>query len=392
MTDRLYYSDAYLTAFEARVVARAEAGRRIYLDRSAFYPASGGQPSDYGSLGGVPVLDVVDEDERVAHVLASPFTGDTVDGTIDWARRFDHMQQHTGQHLLSAVFADLFGHETASVHFGPENATLDLATESVSAEQVLAAEARTNEVVAEDRAVTVSFEDADAATGLRKPSERGGMLRIVTIAGIDRSACGGTHVRTTGAIGPIFLRRQEKMRKQVRIEFLCGARAVRRARADYSVLAAMASAASASIDELGTIVPAQFEQLRAAEGARRKLEEEVAGYRARARWEATPADADGVRWIVERRATGGAEEVRAFALAVSNLPKTVYAALFDTPRSLLVASSADSGVEAGKRVKDALSAAGGKGGGSPRLAQGSVPDAESLRSAWLALGFPVALP
>jgi len=392
MTDRLYYHDAYLSTFEARIIDRAEDGRRVYLDRSAFYPTSGGQPADRGSLGGVPVLDVVDEEARVAHVLERPLEGDRAAGAIDWARRLDHMQQHTGQHLLSAVFADAFGYETASVHFGPDYATLDLATESVSGAQVIRAETRANELVMENRTVTVAFEDASLATGLRKPSERGGMLRIVSIEGIDRSACGGTHVHTTGAIGPILLRRQEKMRKQVRIEFLCGARAVRRARADYTALAGMAAAASASIDELGTIVPAQVEQLRATEGARRKLEEEVAGYRARARWEATTPDADGVRWIVERRATGGAEDLRAFAVAASNLPGTVYAAAFEEPRSLLVACSADSGVEAGKRVKEALASAGGKGGGSPRLAQGSVPDADSLRAAWAALGFPVALP
>jgi alanyl-tRNA synthetase len=392
MTARLYYRDAYLTTFAARIVDRADDGHRIYLDRSAFYPASGGQPADRGALGGVPVLDVVDEGDRVAHVLAAPLPGGHATGAIDWPRRFDHMQQHTGQHLLSAVFADLLGHDTASVHFGPDYATLDLATESLGTEQVVAVERRVNDLVTDDRPVTISFEDAATVQGLRKPSDRDGTLRIVTIDGIDRSACGGTHVRSTGAIGPILLRRQEKIRKHVRVEFLCGARALGRARADYTVLAGIAAAASASIDELATIVPAQVEQWRASESARRKLEEDLAGFRARARWESTPPDANGIRWIVERRPTGGAEDVRAFAVAASNLPRTVYAAVFDAPRSLLVASSTDSGVEAGMRVKQALTSAGGKGGGSPRLAQGSVPDAASLRTAWAALGFPVDFP
>ena len=387
MTERLYYVDAYLKRFAARVTGRAEQGHRVYLDRSAFYPASGGQPCDHGSLGGVPVVDVMDDGDHVAHVLAAPLAADVVDGEVDWSRRFDHMQQHTGQHLLSAVFADLLGHNTASVHFGPDSSTLDLSTAVVRAQDVVAAEQRANVLVTENRPVTVTFEAADAATGLRKASERQGTLRVVTIAGLDRSACGGTHVRATGEIGPILLRRQENMKGQARIEFLCGARAVHRARADYAVLSAMAASSSASIDELATIVAAQSQQLKTAEGARRKLEAEVASYRVREAWERTAPDAQGVRWIMERHSTGRADDVRAVAIAAATLERTVYAARFDEARSLILAASPDSGVDAGQQLKAALAAVNGKGGGSPRLAQGSAPDAESLQAAWAALGF-----
>jgi alanyl-tRNA synthetase len=189
MTDRLYYTDAYLTHFSATVVDRSDDGQRIYLDRTAFYPASGGQPSDRGSLGGVAVLDVVDEGERIAHQLSAPLTTPAVTGDVDWARRFDHMQQHTGQHLLSAVFADLLGYETTSVHFGPDYATLDLGVEAVTAADIGRVESRANEIVWENRVVEVSFEGADEAAGLRKPSAREGPLRIVTIRDLDRSAC-----------------------------------------------------------------------------------------------------------------------------------------------------------------------------------------------------------
>ncbi len=138
MTERLYYTDAYLRSFDARVVDRAKDGRTIYLDRTAFYPTSGGQPFDTGTLGGVAVADVVDEGERIAHVLAAPApASDTVHGEIDWTRRFDNMQQHTGQHLLSAIFADRFKLETVSVHFGAESSTLDLDTESLSPRTLL---------------------------------------------------------------------------------------------------------------------------------------------------------------------------------------------------------------------------------------------------------------
>ncbi|MEO7962713.1 MAG: alanyl-tRNA editing protein, partial [Gemmatimonadaceae bacterium] len=232
MTERLYYSDAYLQRFEARIVDRADEGRRVYLNRSAFYPTSGGQPNDLGRLGGVAVVDVIDEEERVAHLLASPLaphTSELVAGDVDWTRRFDHMQQHTGQHLLSAIFADALGWATLSVHFGPDYATLDLDAESISIERLREVEERANVLVAEDRSVTVSFEDAASAQGLRKASDRNGSLRIVTIDGIDRSACGGTHVHHTGAIGAVLLRRQEKIRKATRVEFVCGLRAMRRA-------------------------------------------------------------------------------------------------------------------------------------------------------------------
>src|SRR4051812_22154321 len=128
MTERLYYTDAYRSTFRARVVDRSDDGRRIYLNESAFYPTSGGQPHDTGTLGGIAVIDVVDEDDRVAHVLAEPMAADVpaVEGAVDWARRFDFMQQHTGQHLLSAMLEDRYGWSTVSVHFGVASSTLDV--------------------------------------------------------------------------------------------------------------------------------------------------------------------------------------------------------------------------------------------------------------------------
>ena len=153
MTERLYYQDSYLRDFEARVVEIANAGRRVYLDRTAFYPTSGGQSFDLGLLGGVPVEEVVDEGERVAHLLGGPLsseyqTGSKVHSAIDWARRFDHMQQHTGQHLLSAVLHELFGWVTVSVHLGEQNSTVDVDAAQVGSGQLDQAEHRCAEIVA----------------------------------------------------------------------------------------------------------------------------------------------------------------------------------------------------------------------------------------------------
>jgi alanyl-tRNA synthetase len=388
MTDRLYYTDAYLTHFDARVVERAGDGRRVYLDRTAFYPTSGGQPHDIGSLGGIAVLDVVDEDERIAHLLAAPLAAEQVTGTIDWPRRFDHMQQHTGQHLLSAVFADEFGYDTVSVHFGPDYATLDLSTESVSHDELVRAERRANEIVCENLAVEIGFEEARSVVGLRKATDRDGTIRVVTIRGLDRSACGGTHLRATGEIGTILLRRQEKMRKNARVEFLCGARAIRRARADFDALSSIASGLSASIDELAVLVPAQAEAMRTMQNTQRRLEDEVAGFRAASLYASTACAPDGNRYYVERRQTGRAEDVRAFALAFAAQPKAVYAALLVEPRAVLLAASGDAGFDCGKRLKEALATVNGKGGGSPRLAQGNVPDLALLERVLSALGIP----
>ncbi len=389
MTERLYYTDAYLDRFEARVVDRADDGRRVYLDRSAFYPTSGGQPHDKGSLGGIEVLDVIDEDARVAHLLAAPLEAGQVTGTIDWPRRFDHMQQHTGQHLLSAVFADEFGYDTLSVHFGPDYATLDLSTEVVTHADLVRAERRANEIVCENRAVEIGFEEARSSVGLRKATDRDGTIRVVTIRGLDRSACGGTHLRATGEIGPILLRRQEKMKKTARVEFLCGARAISRARTDFDTLSGIAAGMSASIDELAALVPAQAEAMRALQNAQRRLEEEVAGYRAASLYASTPPAADGVRYFVERRETGRADEVRAIALAFAAQPRAVYTALLAEPQAVLLAASNDSGFDCGKRLKAALATLNGKGGGSPRLAQGSVPDPAVLGEVLSLLGIPV---
>src|SRR3569623_96135 len=180
MSERLYYTDAYLRDFDARVVDRAIEGRTLYLDRTAFYPTSGGQPFDTGTLGGIPVTDVLDEGARIAHVLAAPLPAtDTVHGTIDWTRRFDHMQQHTGQHLLSAIFAERYKLETVSVHFGAESSTLDLDTEALPRTTLLAVEQLANAAVTEPRAVSIAFENAATATGLRKPPPRDGAQRVV---------------------------------------------------------------------------------------------------------------------------------------------------------------------------------------------------------------------
>ncbi len=376
MTERLYYLDSYLAAFDAAVVERSDGGRRIYLDRTAFYPTSGGQPHDVGQLGDAEVVDVVDEGQRIAHVVNQPVPAERVSARIDWARRFDHMQQHTGQHLLSAVLAELYRFTTVSVHFGREVSTLDLNAPAIAPEQVAAAETRANAVVTENRQVTVGFEDAAAATGLRKHSDREGPLRIVTIRDLDRSACGGTHVRATGEIGPILIGKTERVRKALRLEFVCGDRAIRRARSDHNLLARIAALFSAAPAELPALIEAHRTELREAIAARRELETRLDGVRAHELYAAATPDPKGVRWVVLRdEAT--LERQRALGQAVAALPGTVFVGVAASPPGLVVAASEDSGRDAAALLRAALATVGGRGGGTARLAQGTVP-AEAL--------------
>lgn len=377
MTTRLYYTDARRLEFDATVVALADDARRVVLDRSAFYPTSGGQPHDTGVLDGIRVLDVVDEDERVVHLLEAPLraaVGDRVAGMVDETRRRDHMQQHSGQHLLSAVFAELHGADTVSVHFGPESSLVELDVEAISREQLVAVEARANAIVREARPVTVTFEDAATAIGLRKSPSRAGTLRIVTIEGVDRSACGGTHVATTAEIGPLLLRRAERMRQRVRVEFVAGERAIVRARSDYELLGSAAHQLSASSADVPQLVASQAERVRELENERKSLLQSLGAERARQMHAAAAPDADGLRLATERIDGALGDLQRQTAQAFAALPKAVYLASADEPPTVLLAASSDSGINAGAVLKSTLAAAGGRGGGSPQLAQGSVPN------------------
>ncbi len=389
MNQRLYYADSYLTEFEATVIGHGDGGR-LYLDQSAFYPTSGGQAFDRGALraradvaSSLQVLDVVDEGERVAHVLAESdarrlLDGERVIGNIDWTRRFDHMQQHSGQHLLSAVFQELLGLATTSVHLGGETSTLDLDTGALAPEQLCAVELRANAAVFQNHPVTVQVEDT--AEGLRKQSARSGPLRIVSIGSLDRSACGGTHVARTGEIGPVLLRKLERVRKAVRVEFVCGGRATRRARADYDSLTRLGALLSTSVDDVADVMSKRLGELARDSAALRAAREDLDGYHARELYARVRAlSGEGLAVAIERRpAAGNLQELRGLAQAFAANPRAVFLAVLEQPASLLLASAADTGVDAGAVLKAALARAGGRGGGSARLAQGTVADSPSL--------------
>jgi alanyl-tRNA synthetase len=319
---------------------------------------------------------VVDEEDRIAHVLATPLNGDAVEGSVDWVRRYDHMQQHTGQHLLSAVFEELFGMPTVSFHMGAETSTIELGATALTTEQAERVEERCAAIAADARPVSIAYEDAASVAGLRKESQRSGMLRVVSIEGLDRSACGGTHVRSTAETGPIFLRKVEKIRGNVRVEFVCGARALRQARADFRALSAIARTLSAPLERTPDLVTVQTERVKSLEKTAQRLAVELAAREGRELHAATEPDAGGLRRVVQRGAIDEAMRTRAQAFVAQG--RAAFWAISNEPPSVLLAASNDSGINAGARVKSAVTAAGGRGGGNVAIAQGSVPSADVL--------------
>jgi alanyl-tRNA synthetase len=291
------------------------------------------------------------------------------------------MQQHTGQHLLSAIFSDRFKLETVSVHFGAESSTLDLDAESLPQKTLLAVEQLANAAITEPRAVTVAFENAATASGLRKAPPRDGELRVVTIDALDRSACGGTHVRSTAEIGSILLRGTERVRRSTRVEFICGRRAIRAARADHELISALALSLGVAPSELIAKTKAQGEELRAAQSARREATAALDAYRARELFDATPPDIAGHRRIVVHRDTGSVDELRSLAQAVVGIGHARFIGTLQSPPTIVFATSnSPGGVDAGAVLKTQLAHHGGRGGGNARVAQGTLPTVEALEA------------
>lgn len=371
MTDRIYYTDPSLAEFEATVTGvQAVDGRpAVRLDRTAFYPTSGGQPHDLGTLGNVRVIDVVDEEDGdVLHIVDGAVSiGDRVSGCVDWTRRFDHMQQHTGQHMLSAAFDTLLAARTESFHLGADYATIDLARELTSAE-IARAESDANRVVWEDRPVHIRFVGAAEAASLplRKAPAREGTLRLIDVDGYDLSACGGTHVARTGAIGIIAVTGWERCKGGMRIGFVCGGRALSTQRRQRDVLTESARLLSTVQDEL----PAGIERLQAdARDGRRQikdLQSRLAGHEAD---RLAAAVQDGV--VISTLDGWDQAALKHIASAIAARPGYVAGLLGGpAPFAVVVARSADRAVDSGTVLKQLAGRFGGKGGGRPELAQG----------------------
>jgi len=384
-TERLYYTDCYLREFEARML-RSEAapnGFKVYLDRTAFYPASGGQPTDFGTIAGLEVLEVVDEGEEIAHLLRQSPQAGSVTGKIAWLRRFDHMQQHTGQHILSAAFEKIGDYKTVSFHLGEESSSIDLDSDRLGPKQLEEAEDAANQVVFENRLVGISFQPAGEASrmDLRKPTFREGEVRLVEVEGFDLSACGGTHVNRTGAVGLILLRKVERMKGLTRVEFVCGGRALRQARRDFKVLSEAALLFSAASDTLPELIAKQTQELREEMRGREKLLERLAEYQARELWQAAPVS-EGRRVVRQVFPAEESTRVKMLAHALARLPGAVaLLAVKGQATKLFFAQTPGGTSEMNNVLKQTVAKFGGKGGGGRDFAQGGGLEESRLEEA-----------
>lgn len=385
MTDaRRYYSDAYTTTFEAALVRVTQHQGRpaLVLDATYFYPTSGGQAHDTGTLDGRPVLDVVAGPEGdVLHVLDGPAPalppGTTLFGVIDWPRRYDHMQQHSGQHLLSQVFWQQLGAETVSVHFGATESTLDLAVESVTPEALAGAEEQANGLVYANLAILTYF--VDQATlpkvPLRRPPKMSGDVRIVEIDGFDYSACGGTHVRRTGEIGPIKLIRQERSKGNVRVSFLCGWRALHDYAAKDDLLSQAATLYSTDIAQVPDLIRRDQEQNKQLQRRVDQLLEELAAFQAVDLY-AAAQEMGGCRPVVQSFPDRDVNGIKLLATQLQERQDAValLAATAGDKLSLVFARGAGVDVNMGDLLRETMQAFGGGGGGRPEVAQGGGGD------------------
>ncbi len=376
---RLYYDDAYTLEFSARVTERLtiDGHPALILDQTYFYPSSGGQPNDLGSINGVPVIDVTarQADGAVVHVLGGAVEAEAVAGVVDRARRVDHMQHHTGQHILSQAFVQIAGASTVGFHLSTESVTIDLDRVNLSDETVAAVEDLANEVVLADRPVTARIIQPDDAEGvrIRKLPEHllTGGLRIIDIDGFDVTACGGTHVARTGEIGLIKVLRQEKRGDKTRVEFRCGGRALRDYREKNVIVNQLMADFTCALAEVTGATARLQEDVKAAQRALKSATGMLLDYEA-AQLSAEAPERKGLRIVKLNFPDRDFGDVRGLASRITQEPgRVALLAVSGAKAQMVFARSADLTADMNallKRVLPLLN--GGRGGGQGQMAQG----------------------
>ena len=388
-SQRLYFQDSFLSRFEARVVRAevahaangSEVGSRVVLDRTGFYPEGGGQPADRGRLGEFEVLDVQEIEGEIVHTLGGPppAVSELLEGRIDMERRFDHMQQHTGQHLLSRVFLELLSAETVAFHLGSRSSTIDLPLPGVTPEQVAAVEDRVAEVLRADPRVTARiYGEHDPLPGdLRRPAALAGDVRVVTIEGVDHCPCGGTHVARAAEIEAIVILRVERIRADLcRVEFLCGGRARADHRAKIDLTRRLIQLLSVEEDHLARSAERLIAKLKVSEKRVRELERELVPVRVAGLLEGA-VTIGSLRVVCEALDPEAAGDPAVLARELAREQGLlVFLAMGGDRGRLVVAASqecGDRGLRADELLRRLLDPVGGKGGGSAGFAQGGFP-------------------
>lgn len=387
-TDRLYYENARETAFEAGVLERRQVKDRpaVILDRTCFYPTSGGQPNDLGTLNGITVCDVVEDGHEVVHIIEKPIEDERVVGEIDWTRRYDHMQQHTGQHILSGAFIKVVEAQTVSFHMGEEMSTLDIDRSPGTPEEWDAVEHQVNGVISRNLPVRSYRIEPDRVDGLnlRGVPDRSGSLRIVDIEGWDRTACGGTHCASTAEVGgvQIISRRPKRVHGGLyRVEFLCGRRAMTDYAGKITLISELTDVLGVGEAELHSTVIRLLDDRKQAERALVEAQERLLDV------EATELVHDGedvndLRLIARVFPGRDQEELR--KLAQRLVQQATCVALLgggSTKPQLVFARSESLAYHMGELMRGATDLIGGRGGGRPEMAMGGGPDIQAIEQA-----------
>jgi alanyl-tRNA synthetase len=388
MTERLYYTDAYQQELTAVVQSKSlyRGKTAIELDQTCFYPTSGGQPNDLGVLNGLSVIDVVEDEDKILHVLETEAleVGMTVGGHIEWPRRFDHMQQHTGQHILSQAFLQILEAQTTSFHLGSDVSSIDIAREELTPEEIYRVEDLCNQVIFENRPINIHFVESQEQGFLllRKPSTRSGVLRVIEITGFDHSPCGGTHCRSTAEVGLIKIRKWERMRKQARVEFYCGWRALRDYRWKNRVLYQLSRLYRAADTEIITAAEQHLNN----EEAQRKIIAQLQDTLLTA--EATQLlqesqEREGIQVICKMLGERDLSMVKELAKKIvhGGPKRLVFFGVQDKQASLLFTRSPDLPHDMREFIQVAVPFIEGRGGGNPQQAQAGGKKAEGLEEA-----------
>src|SRR6516164_1822440 len=386
-THRLYYDDSYLQNFAARVLqclpaepfasaSGTVAVWEVILDQSAFYPTSGGQPNDLGKLEEARVLDVRDEENEIVHIVDQEIRVKEVRGCVEWGRRFDHMQQHTGQHLLSAMFEERYGLPTVSFHLGSELCTIDLRGPEPAVDVLLGAQRAASQVIFEDRPVTVRYGTADqlAGLGVRKEVDREGILRAIEIESADLQPCGGTHVKSTGQIGLVLLRRCTKIRQDYRVEFACGGRADRLAAADFQLLRALSDRMSCPPEELLAVAEKALAERDVNFKALKTTLQQLAEARAELLTSRVAAESDGVRVVSEVLRGVHPEFLLPLATELAKNEGTIALLAVEESGQIVFAQHPSVGRDLPQALKEVLATLPGKGGGTKDFVRAKLAD------------------
>ncbi|MBA7587847.1 Alanine--tRNA ligase [subsurface metagenome] len=391
MTERLYYEDSYLKEFRAKVLKKIKIDNQpaVVLDETAFYPTSGGQPHDKGVIQDVPVVEVVEEGDEIVHILKKELKekiNSEVVGKIDWKRRFDRMQQHLGQHILSGALIKLWSAETVSFHLGEEVCTLDIAKEKLTEEEVKKAEECANEIIFDNRPIKCYFVEGEEELkrlNLRKVPEKTGKIRIIEVKNFDFSACGGTHCRATGEVGMIKITKWEKRGEKIRLEFVCG----RRAWKDYfwknEVIKNISNKLTIKDSELGEAIDRMLEERKESWKELKEFKEKLQEYEAKRLIDETSIRDNGIRIINKVFEEKNFQEVRGLVQKIINLDDSVVV-LFGVKSDgtkILFACSRALKYDMNGLTREAAKFIEGQGGGAPNFAQAGGRKSEGIEDA-----------